>query len=141
MFYLSLGTLTDVYIQLDGYAEAGYQSTDLSGAANDFQFTGDVTVTLANPLDFGRDDSGVIGRTSLGSGVWNLQQPNLPTSGSISWDFHANGGAQTGVSSRYIGSATLYYGCTPLPALPEPGTYCLLLSGLGAFGAPAMRRR
>jgi hypothetical protein len=182
MFDPSLGALTDVYIQLDGYAEAGYQFTDLSGATNDFQFIGDVTVTLANPLDPAHPLAVTIPalsdvpRSVVASGTYSspgftnipiirsltannstgtidftassvlamFQGPgtiNLPASGSISWNFHANGDAQTGVSSRYIGSATLYYGYTPLSDLPEPGTYGLLLGGLGALGALAMRRR
>lgn len=177
----TLGTLTSVHIQLAGYAEAGYTFTDLSGDTNNFQFTGIVTVRLANPTDpssplavaipalsdiprsvaaFGTYSTpgfnnipivrSLTGTNSTSELVYTapsiltlFQGPgsiNLRTSGSISWNFAANGDASTAISSRYIGTATVFYDYTPNTPTPEPGTYALLLGGVGLFGIGLLRR-
>jgi hypothetical protein len=88
-------------------------NASLTGATHNPLFRGPVTFTL--------------------TGVNGVDGSSVIDTESMLFRFNTDGNT---VSAGHCVS-----GCTPVPSVPEPETYALMLAGLGAVGFVARRRR
>jgi hypothetical protein len=87
------------------------------------------------------------GTTIIGIHYGNVTGANGVTSNNVTAFYRFDAGNTTGIDSfttsfASLSNATLYStGLAPVAAVPEPGTYAMLLAGLGLMGFVARRRQ
>jgi hypothetical protein len=94
------------------------------------------------------DVIGVIGAAATGFGSGKAQFDLTPFAGKVvdlRWSFYGDNGNQWGGVTfdniAVVGTAAVVQDPGPLPGVPEPATWAMMIGGFGAVGAALRRRR